>query len=531
MEKLIENEMDKLTEDERIVLDVLDRLSDEETYFVGGLLRDMLLNRYTHDVDVVYVGTIERLKACLEGLEYVESQFMTLKVNAGHYHVDIACSRKETYDTFARGLPTTDYAGIKRDIWRRDFTINTGYMRLCPETIETVTQYLFFVNGHHKHFDKEQDLHAVYRINADETDTFDFDITEDKGVTLKDGKVLFDKEVDDLTLAQLKKKLPIAYCHPCFYHDLLNRVIRQLRPNSFWEDPTRLFRAMRYCVKLHATLEKETENCFNEAIKDNVIERLSQQRIQQEILKAFEAENWLIHIKYLYDVGLLVGAECEYFNHLEEWWVNGDRFLESLKLSIMMRHGQNFMERKSLSQLDLLELFETLIGRLSQLKTLPLFLRLISVYGESVDFFENVNHDLNKAIKDYKCLLVYFKDLFSQHQDEDTMGLIEKYAEKIYQMLEDKEESALYGVIISLSFYESGQVIRFIELLSLMSHEWRDYSSVISGDDLIAVGVEKGPEIGKLKAQIMRQELVCRVTGQSLTKEGVLEKVRHSVNG
>jgi tRNA nucleotidyltransferase (CCA-adding enzyme) len=56
--------------------------------------------------------------------------------------------------------------------------------------------------------------------------------------------------------------------------DLRSRQIRVLHPNSFIEDPTRIYRAVRFAVRLGFTLEPQTEAYIRYAIDNQIYEQL-----------------------------------------------------------------------------------------------------------------------------------------------------------------------------------------------------------------------------------------------------------------
>ncbi len=69
--------------------------------------------------------------------------------------------------------------------------------------------------------------------------------------------------------------------------DIKRRLIRILHQNSFIDDPTRIFRALRYKNRLGFRLEKETAILMKEAISQGMIQRLSGQRILNELRLIF----------------------------------------------------------------------------------------------------------------------------------------------------------------------------------------------------------------------------------------------------
>jgi tRNA nucleotidyltransferase (CCA-adding enzyme) len=65
--------------------------------------------------------------------------------------------------------------------------------------------------------------------------------------------------------------------------DLRSRRIRLLHPLSFVEDPTRIFRAVRYAVRLDFVLDRETRRLLKAALRIGAYPALSGQRLLAEI--------------------------------------------------------------------------------------------------------------------------------------------------------------------------------------------------------------------------------------------------------
>lgn len=70
--------------------------------------------------------------------------------------------------------------------------------------------------------------------------------------------------------------------------DIKRGVIRVLHKNSFVDDPTRIFRALRYKNRFGFRLERTTRHLLQEASRKKLIERLSGQRLLNEIRLIFK---------------------------------------------------------------------------------------------------------------------------------------------------------------------------------------------------------------------------------------------------
>lgn len=67
--------------------------------------------------------------------------------------------------------------------------------------------------------------------------------------------------------------------------DIKNKKVSVLHAKSFEDDPTRLYRALRFAARLNFELSKETEKLFKIALQKNYISLLSPARKTNEILK------------------------------------------------------------------------------------------------------------------------------------------------------------------------------------------------------------------------------------------------------
>jgi tRNA nucleotidyltransferase (CCA-adding enzyme) len=79
--------------------------------------------------------------------------------------------------------------------------------------------------------------------------------------------------------------------------DIKKGVIRVLHKESFNDDPTRIFRALRYKNRFGFKIGKRTKALMTEAINKRMIQRLTDQRILNEIRLIFEETNYQDIIK------------------------------------------------------------------------------------------------------------------------------------------------------------------------------------------------------------------------------------------
>lgn len=222
------------------------RLRGERVFVVGGVVRDLLMQRAVgeHDLDIVVEGEGIAFAANLAerlGCSLREHQpFLTAKLLAPFGvsvregdalldEVDVATAREETYEK-PGALPVVIAATIEKDLWRRDFSANAVALPL--DAYQAV-------------------IGRAVNVNA------------------------LGQRVIDPTGG---------------LSDIQSSTLRILHTRSFVDDPTRLFRAVRYIVRLGFHFDMATLAGFLEAVKSGALATLSPRRVWNEVMVAFDEE-------------------------------------------------------------------------------------------------------------------------------------------------------------------------------------------------------------------------------------------------
>jgi tRNA nucleotidyltransferase (CCA-adding enzyme) len=223
-EEHAENLADELLSVERLrpVFDAVASLGDrpEGVFVVGGTLRDILLGEENFDLDIAVEGDAiafaRELAGVLGGRVTPHAKFGTAVVLYGEAdRVDVVTTRTEFYDA-PGALPTVERAGLREDLYRRDFTINAM---------------------------------AVSLKAAD-----------------------FGRLVDPFGGRA----------------DLEARVLRVLHNLSFIDDPTRIFRAVRYEARHGFRLEEHSARLARGCIEMGLVGDLSSARLRDELVLLLE---------------------------------------------------------------------------------------------------------------------------------------------------------------------------------------------------------------------------------------------------
>lgn len=211
--------------------------TSNKLFYIGGVVRDELLDKQSIDIDITYVGNAIEYCSKFGEVIQINPDFGTVRVkipssphreianfvpSTGSGHnvseelnnviVDFASTRSETYPKKGH-LPVVEKIGcsLKKDVIRRDFTINA-----LAKSI-TTGEIVDYVGG-------------------------------------------------------LK--------------DLKNKKLRVLHDNSFIDDPTRIIRGLKFAMRFNFELEEHTKKLQDEYLK-NINYDMSYKRIKKELIETF----------------------------------------------------------------------------------------------------------------------------------------------------------------------------------------------------------------------------------------------------
>jgi tRNA nucleotidyltransferase/poly(A) polymerase len=230
-ESIIENSISSIDK-EFIQMIQNHKFNNLEIFLVGGAIRDILMGREPKELDFCINGDTVEFINFIDNQKDIKkikvSEFNTYKLFYKNKYYDFSVTREESY--IPKGsLPKIDNfnVSIKKDLYRRDFTINSIAINLV---------------------DLKNDL----------IDPFD-------GI-----------------------------------EDISRKEIKIIHKDSFNDDPTRIFRAIKFSKRLKFIIEKKSLNELNKSIIN--IKKLSKDRIKNEIEKiSFEpnCKEILVELKKL----------------------------------------------------------------------------------------------------------------------------------------------------------------------------------------------------------------------------------------
>ncbi len=260
--------------------------------------------------------------------------------------------------------------------------------------------------------------------------------------------------------------------------DLKERVIRVLHNLSFVEDPTRVFRAIRFEQRFNFSIGKQTMALMESAVKKNLFSRLSGSRVYLELVLMLKEREPVKLIKRMHELSLLK------FIHPKIAYSESMRELFSNIGEVISWHHLSFMDRKNGEAEGWFLYFMGLVDGLRDDEVLD-------VIG-SLSIAERYK---NKAMENRGQINTAYKNIFSLGEDKTL------------------KPSQIYGVFSPLSteallFMMAKMPQDMIKkAISLYLTKLRFVEIEINGDDLANMGMERGPEIGSMLKAVKEARL------------------------
>ena len=169
-----------------------------EAYFVGGSVRDIILNHHIHDVDIATSAFPEEIKQIFPRTVDVGIEHGTVLVLHGDEEYEITTFRTEsTYQDYRRPDKVTFVRSLSEDLKRRDFTMNALAMTKEGELIdlfsgiEAIHQKQIIAVGNASERFHEDALRMMRGLRF--ASQLDFDIEEQTKQAIKEHHALLEK--------------------------------------------------------------------------------------------------------------------------------------------------------------------------------------------------------------------------------------------------------------------------------------------------------------------------------------------------
>jgi tRNA nucleotidyltransferase/poly(A) polymerase/nanoRNase/pAp phosphatase (c-di-AMP/oligoRNAs hydrolase) len=397
------------------------KIADEmkvDCFIVGGFVRDLILNRENFDLDMVVIGDgigfAKKLANSVSSSDLtIHQRFRTAQITLKNgAKIDIATARRERYPQ-PGALPEIEPGTLKRDLARRDFTINT--LAVC--------------------------------INSKR----------------------FGELIDFYGGAE----------------DISHKVIRMLHPKSFIDDPTRIFRAVRFESRLSFKMDKETEKRAREVARMGYLQNLSIERLQNELILILSDERPEEALKRLSNMGMLKLIHPNLI-------LKRNLFLSA--------HNALFYLSVATENIDMWILhFLVLVDSLTEDETERLIAKL--------RFTSSAKRKITEAKRETKSILSFLK-----RPNLKNSSIYKK-------LIKLSQETLVFAVAKTRSLLVKRRIHLFLTSL-------KDERTYLSGDDLIKMGLKPGPLFKRVLERLLWLKLDREIKDKDDEVKYILDKFK-----
>lgn len=262
------------------------------------------------------------------------------------------------------------------------------------------------------------------------------------------------------------------------YGDLQAGLIRVLYNLSFVEDPTRILRAIRFACRYGFKLEEETRAFMESAIQDNMLTKTPAPRLGREIRIMFHESNVPALLTMAHDLGVMASILGS-----QDWPQVLDVQLLAAAQVVQWSKEQSLAEKEVWLVYPFL-----LLNSLPQerRKAVAPLLGLTPGEEKTVDRIFEVNDKVGRQLQG---------DLS---------------ASDIYNLLHPLP----VVILLALLAVNSGEATLRSRVM-LYLEKLADVEISIGGHDLLSLGVEAGPQVGRILREVQR----ARLDGEVSTRE------------
>jgi tRNA nucleotidyltransferase (CCA-adding enzyme) len=272
--------------------------------------------------------------------------------------------------------------------------------------------------------------------------------------------------------------------------DVKEKTIRVLHNLSFVEDPTRVFRAIRFEQRFGFQIGKHTQNLMRNAVKVGFLERLSGGRVLSEIILILQEEDPLSALKRMRDFDLF------HFLH------SGLKFDEQAEALCEQIHHV-------IAWFDLLFLEQQ--------------------YERWLIYFYGLIDPIKEGEREELCQRLAMNDRLRKRVKEGKLQAEQVLLQIFSWINTDRrpKRSEIYGVLDPLSIESKlfmmakTTQVTTRRYISLYFTQLKDTKPLLRGTDLIQMGIKSGPSIKKALSGLLK----ARLDEQVITRQDEMEYI------
>lgn len=281
--------------------------------------------------------------------------------------------------------------------------------------------------------------------------------------------------------------------------DIREKTIRVLHNLSFVEDPTRVFRAIRFEQRYGFVMAKHTQSLIKNAVKLNLLQRISGERLLNELKAILEEENFLRAINRIKEFALIK-------------YIHPDIRLDTEEMSLLERARDVLSWYQLLYMEEKIEvwlvLFLAIVDQLKDDGVMEIKKRLAIAGKRRVNILE-ARADAKKALNMLQMKI---------SQGNIKQGKVLKSSE-VYNILKPiPMEDILYIMAKTKSDDTKKTISNFITHLKACK-------TLLHGDDLKRLGVPEGPIYSEILQTLLEKRLDEKIKTKADEEKAVKEVV------
>ncbi len=421
----------------------------------------------------------------------------------------------------------------------------------CKGAREFAYNLAAFRNAAIVSMEKKPDTPCYRVVNREDSNNY-IDIAEMRGVTIYDDLMQRDFTINAIAMVVNKDGTLTEIIDPLNgSQDIKKKIVRMARQDAFESDPLRILRAFRFCATLNFDIEASTVDEIKESV--DLLKTVSGERIFFELLLMLGTTNSVLFIKQMDRLGILEaifpevramkGCSQNTFHHKDVWE-------HSL---LVLENSEDFINE---FPAVFKELSDEVTANICRDNRLPLTKLAGLLHDIGKPACREVNPDSGRIT-------------FYRH-DEKGAGLMDEIAERLKMSNRDRDflrllvvehlhvlslakngvkpatkmkwfrkmkDDAIPSVIVAMADVKStlgpdSSVEDREDFLKWSRETIKDYYEVIrkrlerrdliTGRDLITLGMEPGPEMGRILEQIRS----AQDTGELNSSEEALAMAR-----
>ena len=254
--------------------------------------------------------------------------------------------------------------------------------------------------------------------------------------------------------------------------DLKKKIIRILHPFSFIEDPTRILRAARFGARLGFHLEPKTKECAKRAMNMGIFDNLGGVRLRDEIRMILESNHRLEGLDLLDELG----GCLRFLDHGLEY---------SLRTKTLVRRAERLLTRYKVKE-------EWIVY---------LGLLISPVDGDRLQGVLDRLHLANSQ------KLAISKGIALVGKEELNRSSLKK--SEVFRALRGTPAEAL-----AIAACIAPPMTNVRRTISLFLKDLVNVTVRLTGKDLVEMGIEQGPEVGRVLDELLDQRLDGVITSE-----------------